>query len=123
MNVKLKKLTKEQEYVIKNKGTEKPFTGYLLNNKESGSYICAQCGVKLFDSNTKFDSGTGWPSFSEANMKNIELKDDYDLGVKRTEVICKNCKSHLGHVFDDGPSSSKKRYCINSICLNFKKKK
>ena len=119
-----KKLTKEQYKIMREKGTEMPFTGKLLNNKEKGNYLCAACGNKLFDSDAKFDSGTGWPSFDKpANLKNVELKKDNSLGISRTEVICKKCRSHLGHVFDDNTrTQTGKRYCINSACLNFEKK-
>ncbi|HLC91383.1 MAG TPA: peptide-methionine (R)-S-oxide reductase MsrB [Candidatus Nanoarchaeia archaeon] len=114
----MRKLTSEQARVLLEKGTEAPFTGTLLLNKEKGGYHCVQCGAKLFSSSAKFDSGTGWPSFTEAN--NVELKEDTAHGMVRTEVICKKCKGHLGHVFDDGPKG-KKRYCINSCVLEFKK--
>ncbi len=121
---KMKKLTREQEYIIKHKGTEAPFTGKLLNNKSSGMYTCAQCGNELFSSDTKFDSGTGWPSFTEPkNKKNIKLVDDYSHGMHRVEVTCARCGGHLGHVFPDGPGPTCERYCINSASLNFKKKK
>lgn len=118
-----KKLTPEQYNVLREKGTEMPFTGKLLNNKENGMYACAACGAELFSSDAKFDSGTGWPSFDNpANTKNVELKQDKSLFMKRVEVLCKNCGGHLGHVFDDGPTKTGQRYCINSCSLEFKKK-
>ena len=113
----MKKLTKEQRHLLIEKGTEPAGTGKLLHNKEKGTYHCAQCNTLLFTSETKFDSGSGWPSYFEA--KNIELKEDNSLGMKRTEVTCKKCKGHLGHFFKDGPKN--KRYCINSGALEFKK--
>ncbi len=119
-----KKLDRHAFHVLREKGTELPFTGKLLHNKEKGMYVCAGCGNELFSSETKFDSGTGWPSFSDPkNRENIELETDYSLGVKRTEVICRKCGGHLGHVFDDSPNPTGKRYCINSCALDFKKGK
>ncbi len=115
-----KKLTPEQYRVLREKGTEAPFTGKLLENKKKGIYMCAACGNELFSSDKKFDSGTGWPSFSDADKKNIELKKDSNHGMARTEVLCKKCGGHLGHLFDDGPKPSNLRYCINSVCLDFK---
>ena len=112
------KLTEDQYKILREKGTEPPFSGKLLHNKEKGKYMCAACGTELFSSYAKFDSGTGWPSFTEA--KNVKLKDDFNHGMHRIEVLCKKCGSHLGHVFDDVPNG--RRFCINSACLIFRKK-
>jgi peptide-methionine (R)-S-oxide reductase len=117
-------LSSELYQIARQKGTETPFTGKYWNHHEKGIYKCAICDSELFSSDTKFDSGSGWPSFSEpANLKNITLKEDLSHGMKRTEVLCKNCGAHLGHVFEDGPTDKGgKRYCINSVCLLFKEK-
>jgi len=117
-----KKLTPEQHHILREKGTEAPFTGKWLYNKDKGNYMCASCGAELFSSDTKFDSGSGWPSFTDANKKNIELKEDNSHGMHRTEVLCKKCGGHLGHLFDDGPGPTGKRYCINSVSFDFEKK-
>lgn len=117
------KLNPEQYQIMRQKGTEAPFSGKYYDSHEKGMYVCAACGQQLFSSDTKFDSGTGWPSFTDpVNLKNIELHNDNDGGMPRTEVVCKNCGSHLGHLFDDGPADKGgKRYCINSVCLLLKK--
>ncbi len=117
-------LEPELFHVAREQGTEAPFTGKYWNNHEQGMYQCAVCGTELFSSDAKFDSGTGWPSFTQpANLEHITLKEDISLGVKRTEVTCKNCGAHLGHVFDDGPADKGgKRFCINSVCLALAKK-
>ncbi len=111
--------------VAREKGTEVAFTGKYVDEHTKGTYNCAVCGNELFSSDTKFDSGTGWPSFTEpANLERIELREDNDMGMKRTEVICKKCGAHLGHVFDDGPTDKGgKRYCINSVCLELEENK
>ena len=118
-----KKLTPEQYRILREKGTETPFSGKYVKNKEKGMYTCAACGSMLFSSNTKFDSGTGWPSFSDvAKSENVRLEEDISHGMKRVEVTCAKCGGHLGHVFEDGPGPTCKRYCINSAALGFKKK-
>lgn len=106
--------------VLRQKGTEPPFSSALLKNKETGMYTCAGCGAELFSSDAKFDSGTGWPSFTEAVRAHVELRPDPSHGMSRTEVLCKRCGGHLGHVFNDGPGSTGARFCINSLALNFK---
>ena len=116
-------LSPEEYLILREAGTESPFSGKLLHNKEKGVYECAACGNPLFSSDTKFDSGTGWPSFWDpASEKSVEFKTDEGYGGTRTEVLCKKCGGHLGHVFDDGPKEETgKRYCINSVSLSFKK--
>jgi peptide-methionine (R)-S-oxide reductase len=112
------KLSPEQYRVLREGGTERPFTGEHLNTHAEGKFTCAACGAQLFSSDTKFESGTGWPSFDQALPGAIEYVRDTSHGMVRTEVRCANCGSHLGHVFDDGPTGTGKRYCINSVCLN-----
>lgn len=132
MNYEIKKsaeewkkvLTPEQYDICINKGTEPPFSGEYCDTKEKGHYRCVCCGEILFDSNTKFDSGSGWPSFWDpVSEERIEYVSDHSFGMIRTEVNCKKCGAHLGHVFDDGPKPTNLRYCINSISLSLEKEK
>jgi peptide-methionine (R)-S-oxide reductase len=116
-------LTPEAFAVLRNAATERPFTGELLHNKDNGMYQCAGCGADLFSSDTKFDSGSGWPSFYDvASSENVRTHEDRSMGMVRTEVTCARCGGHLGHVFPDGPNPTGLRYCINSCALNFDKK-
>ena len=113
-------LTNKQKNILFNEGTEKPFSSKLLNEKRKGFYHCVNCGLKLFSSNSKFDSNTGWPSFTEALPGAFKTKIDYTFGMKRIEYHCSNCGAHHGHVFDDGPGENGKRFCNNGLCLIFK---
>ncbi|AKM78481.1 MAG: Peptide methionine sulfoxide reductase MsrB [Candidatus Wolfebacteria bacterium GW2011_GWE1_48_7] len=116
-------LSPELYHIAREKGTEAPFSGKYWDTHEKGIYRCAVCGTELFSSDTKFDSGTGWPSFTEPmNLEHIELRNDPSIGIDRTEVVCKKCGAHLGHVFNDGPlEKGGRRFCINSACLELKK--
>lgn len=115
-------LTPEEYAVLREKGTEAPFSGEYVHEKADGTYECKACGNPLFDSSAKFDSGTGWPSFDSALPNAVETHVDNAHGMVRTEITCARCGSHLGHIFDDGPTKTGKRYCINSVCLDLEQK-
>jgi len=117
-----KELSPERYHVLREGGTERAFTGELLHNKEDGTYLCGACGLELFGSTHKYDSGSGWPSFwAPIDRSHIEEREDLSHGMRRTEILCARCGSHLGHVFPDGPPPSGLRYCVNSLSLEFRK--
>lgn len=117
-------LTPEEYHVLREKGTERPFTGKYYKTKEPGVYRCAACGNEVFSSKTKYESGSGWPSFwAPIEDESVEMENDTSFGMRRTEVICSRCGSHLGHVFDDGPEPTGQRFCINSVALQLEKQK
>ncbi len=113
-------LTAEQYHVLREKGTERPFTGKYWNAKDNGTYVCAACGNELFESGTKFDSGCGWPSFYDAKPGSVKFHEDNTYGMHRVEVTCAQCGGHLGHIFDDGPNPTGQRYCINSVSVDLR---
>tara|TARA_Y100001970_G_C14152901_1_gene813757 strand:- start:135 stop:509 length:375 start_codon:yes stop_codon:yes gene_type:complete len=117
------KLSIDQEFVLLKEGTERPFSSKLNNEKREGSYHCVGCDAELFNSKNKYESGSGWPSFFKSLPDVFETKTDYNLGYARTEYHCKKCGGHHGHIFDDGPEPTGKRYCNNGICLNFRPKR
>lgn len=113
-------LTEQEHQVIREAGTERPFTGVLLNEERNGMYVCKACGAELFSSDTKFDAGCGWPSFYDQSAhSNVGFREDDSHGMQRTEIYCKQCDAHLGHVFPDGPQPTGQRYCVNSLSMNF----
>jgi len=118
-----KKLTPEEYVVLREKGTEAPFSGKLLHDKRDGMYKCKVCDSPLFSSEAKFDSGTGWPSFDESLPGSVREIDDDSHGMNRTEIVCTKCGSHLGHLFSDGPTKTGRRYCLNSVCLDLEENK
>ena len=113
------RLSEEEYRILREAGTEPPFSGEYVDHKDDGTYACAGCGAELFDADTKFESGCGWPSFYDVDDDRVETRQDNSHGMRRTEVLCANCGGHLGHVFEDGPDPTGKRYCINSVALEF----